>query len=96
MRLPSLSLPLLPEDFNQHRGIYATATFLVVISAVFALSYLPKLQAPIQLQSYEECVKQPKSVIQEKYPAVCVTEDGQQFTQPTPTPSASEEVTQSN
>jgi hypothetical protein len=32
--------------------------------------------------SYEDCLKAPGSIVQESYPATCVTKDGNRFTQP--------------
>lgn len=79
------NIKLLPDDFSQHRGIYATAVFLAVIGVVFVLSYTPILNQPIAVSNYDECTKLASSTIQESYPTVCVTEDGQRFVQPTPT-----------
>lgn len=40
------------------------------------------------ITSYSECVQAKGSVIQESYPARCVTEKGQTFIQPVETPPA--------
>ncbi len=82
-------LTLLPHDFNQHPGIYLTALLLAVIAIVYIGIMQPVLQRPVAVGSYDECTHVPSSIIQEKYPAVCVTTDGQQFVQPTPQVSPS-------
>ena len=86
MKIHKWDIKLLPADFNQHPGIYLTATLLVVIAAVFVLNMSPILRQPIAVATFDECSRLPDSLIQEKYPAVCVTSDGQHFIQPTPTP----------
>ena len=86
-------LTLLPQDFNQHPGIYLTALMLAVVAVAYIVIMSPILHQPIAVSSYDECISLPDSVIQEKYPAVCVTSDGQQFTQPIPQASPSGAVT---
>ena len=86
-------LTLLPQDFNQHPGIYLTALMLAVIAVAYLIIMSPILGRPMAVSNYDECVSLPNSVIQEKYPAVCVTADGQQFTQPTPQASPSGAIT---
>lgn len=83
---------LLPHDFNQHPGIYLAALMLATVSVTYLFIMSPILNKPVAISNYDECVKLSDSVIQEKYPPVCVTGDGQQFTQPIQetTPSASQ------
>jgi len=94
MKFKNWEISLLPPDFNQHPGIYLTASLLVVIAAVFVLNMRPVLQQPIAVTTYEECTNLPNSLIQERYPSVCVTEDGQQFIQPTPVPTVEQPIPQ--
>lgn len=82
-------LTLLPQDFNRHPGIYLTALMLAVVAVAYIAIMSPILSRPIAVSNYDECISLSNSVIQEKYPAVCVTADGQQFTQPTPQASSS-------
>lgn len=53
---------------------------LFILSAVFVtLIYLKATQTMLP-SSYEECVKMKGSVIQEIYPEICVTKNGERFT----------------
>ena len=80
---------LLPKDFHQYSGIYLTAILLVIVAGVFLLVMQPILQQPLAVSSYSQCIHLDGSIIQESYPSVCITEDGQRFVQPTPQASQS-------
>lgn len=72
-------------------------TLAIGISVGLALwKYSPKPnkpltpdQSPVQISSYDDCVKAKSSLIQESYPTICVTAAGQRFIQPIPTDSVS-------
>lgn len=62
--------------------VFVLITLLVLGAAgYFAYTYIQQKQLPA-ITTYEACAKAPGSTVQTMYPAVCVTQDGKQFTQP--------------
>jgi hypothetical protein len=55
---------------------------LAIIGAAAYLFFQNQSSPTVQPTSYEECTKAEGSVIQESYPATCVTKDGNRFVQP--------------
>ncbi len=55
--------------------------FGILLGAGGLFAYQEYTASPV-VTSYEECVKARGSVIQESYPATCVTRDGKRFVQP--------------
>lgn len=56
-------------------------TFLVAAAAVAGVYLAKKWYAQKDVTDYASCVAA-GNLVQESYPAVCVTPDGQRFTQP--------------
>ena len=54
---------------------------LLVAAVIFLLIQNRELNQQITVSSYEDCAVLPGSVILESYPAVCITESDQRFTQ---------------
>ncbi len=70
-----------------------------ILIGVLAARFLPLSSLPIIVPpastptTYDECLQDPGSVVQESYPATCVTAAGVHFIQPIPTASASADLT---
>ncbi len=78
------------------KRILLTGVFVVTLGAILGMaSFLlyRHFNPPTPVLSYTDCTKQKGSVIQERYPATCITREGIQFVQPvifttaTPAPS---------
>lgn len=71
---------------NQLKFTRTTIFALLILGVAFIALILVVLIRPnlsdAKVVSYAECAKKPGSKIQESYPRVCVTEDGQRFTNP--------------
>jgi hypothetical protein len=55
---------------------------LIVFVVAFVITYLRKAATAPPPSSYQECIAQRSSIVQESYPAVCVTKSGARFIQP--------------
>ena len=55
---------------------------LGLFTVAATITYIGKIFEKNPIASYEGCVQDSGSVIQETYPAVCVTSDGQRYIQP--------------
>jgi hypothetical protein len=86
---PTEPQPPTPEvpTTSQSPKILLFGVALLLIAIIGAAAYLfyqnQNKQAP-QPASYEGCVNAEGSVIQESYPATCITKDGERFLQPLP------------
>ena len=60
---------------------------IFVLLGLVAYQKYSEYSALKSIDSYESCVASKGSIIQESYPATCVTRLGSRFTQPTPTPT---------
>ncbi|OGV92234.1 hypothetical protein A3B57_03105 [Microgenomates group bacterium RIFCSPLOWO2_01_FULL_47_10] len=69
---------------------------VLLVAAVGAAAYFygQSRQAPIA--DYTACLSAKGSLLQESYPATCVTKSGQRFIQPTPTPSSIADLSPEN
>ncbi len=85
--------PLKPPKKKLLKWIIAAVIIILLGVAIF---YFQQSLAIKQISGYEDCIQAKGSLIQESYPAVCVTKDGRRFTQnlipPTPSPAAENEV----
>lgn len=64
------------------RPVYTALTLIfgILLGAGGLFAYQEYIAAP-EAATYEECIKARGSIIQESYPATCVTRDGKRFTQ---------------
>lgn len=74
---------LAPKKITLFQRFLVTILLMLgVFVLAFSVTYLRKIfvfNAPV---NFQECAKLKSSTIQESYPAVCVTKDGQRFIQP--------------
>lgn len=91
--IPPSIPPELPKAFPK----WIIAAVIIIFLGV-AIFYFKQSLAIKQISGYEECIQAKGSLIQESYPAVCVTKSKQSFTQPisspTPSPPLEEEPSQ--
>jgi len=71
--------------------IVALVILILALGTVGYLVYKNATSRTLNITTYQDCAKAKGSLIQESFPPVCVTKDGQRFTQevsstPTPTP----------
>jgi|GEM_PF-981424 len=74
-----------PVHHPSHMQGFAKALLLgvaIVITIAGVLFYA--LSRPTTSNDYDDCVNAPGSIVQESYPATCITKDGKSFIQPTP------------
>src|SRR5690242_19880138 len=80
--LPTTS-PRLVEPQKHTAFLWIVVTFLLLgVSGFLAYQNWQLRQMINAPTSYQECVDAPGSLIQESYPATCVTKAGARFTQP--------------
>ena len=65
---------------------------IVVAVGLFSAKFLNRSSSPSQISSYPDCLAAKGSIVQESYPATCVTASGRRFIQPisSPTPESAE------
>jgi len=82
---PAASQPPTEPEKPKSNKILLFGIALLLVAIIGTAAYLfyqnQNKQTP-QPTSYEECVNAQDSVIQESYPATCVTKDGERFIQP--------------
>lgn len=87
----------MPTSRKKLRMLLGVAIFFLLLSTLIAVDLFTKgrdQESKITITNYDECANAAGSVIQESYPEVCVTKDGEQFVHeveiitPTPTPTA--------
>jgi hypothetical protein len=72
---------------SQSRIPYSTLLLILLLFViVISLGYL-RLKPKNPINSYQECIDHPQSLIRESYPQICVAYTGQEFTQILPTPT---------
>lgn len=80
------------EESKPKNNLLIIVAIILLVMAVGAVGYFVYKNVLVKTQpitSYDECAKAKGSIIQETFPPVCVTKDGQRFVQevlPTPTP----------
>jgi hypothetical protein len=71
--------------------VIQTVTLILLLVLYVTLSIFGVSSKDNQISTYDECVKASGSIIQESYPAICITKADVRFTQPlsdpTPTPA---------
>ncbi len=94
MELPLATLPSTPPA--QPKNLLSRGVIVLLLAALGYLGY-QNWQLKQDLlhfpTNFEQCSALPESVIQESYPATCVTKYGQGFTQITPFPTPSSNPT---
>jgi len=79
-----------PKSKNNFLMVVATILLIMAVGAIGYFVYKNLIAKSPAIASYEDCTKAKGSVIQESFPPVCVTKNGQRFVQevsPTPTPT---------
>lgn len=77
-----VSIQNTPPRLSLH-PIYTTLTLIMgIFIGVGGLFAYQEFAASPEITSYEMCIKAKGSVIQESYPATCITKDGKRFIQP--------------
>lgn len=72
---------------SQSRFPHSTLLLILLLFIIaISLGYV-RLKPKTPLNSYQECIDHPQSMIRESYPQVCVAYTGQEFTQILPTPT---------
>lgn len=64
------------------RFVVTLLMILGVFMVAFTITYLNTMAVVVPATSYEECVSQPSSKLEESYPAVCIAKDGTKFIEP--------------
>jgi len=86
--VPSISpqpAVLSPAGSSNRRWLLWSAiglVFLIIAVALFSAKFLNQSSSPSQISSYPDCLAAKGSIVQESYPATCVTATGQRFIQP--------------
>ena len=62
--------------------VIQTVTLILLLALYIALSIFGVPSKQAQIKSYEDCVAAEDSIIQESYPAVCITKSQTRFVQP--------------
>jgi hypothetical protein len=82
---PTVSQPPVETEKPKSNKILLFGIVLLLIAIIGVAAYLffqnQNNQSP-QPTTYEECIEAEGSVIQESYPATCITKDGGRFIQP--------------
>lgn len=83
---PPHTSPIIASKNRSHVP-YSTLLLIILLSVIaISLGYF-RLKPKTPINSYQECIDHPQSLIRESYPQVCVTYTGQEFTQVIPTPT---------